>query len=352
MIRRPRLTPLARGQIVVAVLLVALIGTAAAMPVPYVRLSPGPTVDVLADGDPPLIEITGTTTYPTDGRLNLTTVSELGGPRSTLQFLQAVVGWLDPDRNVLPERVLFPEPISGDDAEEAETRAMETSQEDAVSAAVTYLDLPATEQVVVREVTVGSPADGQLEPGDRIVAVDGDPVVDGTEVRAAVRAVDPGDPVSITRERDGATEEVTIVTAPSPQDPEIPYLGVLTTVVLDPEFDVTISLDDIGGPSAGLVFSLGIVDQLTPQQETGGRFVAGTGTIDADGRVGPIGGLPQKLAAARDAGAEVFLVPADNCPESTGVDLGSMRLIKVETLGGAIDSLAALDGGPEPAGCG
>jgi Lon-like protease len=347
------LSSLARGQLTAAALFAGLVVTAALMPVPYVRLSPGPTVDVLAD-DPPLIAISGTETYPTEGRLDLTTVSELGGPRSRLQLLQAVRGWLDPDRTVLPERVLFPEPVSGEQVEQADNAAMEMSQEDAVSAAVDHLGLPAQQQVVVREVSADSPADGLLQPGDVVLTIDGKPVTEADQVREAVRSVAPGDEVVFGIERDGAAQSVAVVTAPSPTDAAIPYVGIVTAEVLVPDsFDVTISLDDVGGPSAGLVFSLGIVDQLTPQQETGGRFVAGTGTIDAAGTVGPIGGLPQKLAAARDAGAEVFLVPADNCSDSIGVDVGEMRLIRVETLDQAVSALAALrDGGPEPVGCG
>ena len=309
-----------------------------------------------ASANPPraiFCSITGTDTFPTDGRLDLTTVSELGGPRSNVTLIEALFGWISADVAVLPESLLYPEDVTGEEVEQADQQAMELSQESAIAAAVDYLDIDADTVVVVQEVSPESPADGALEAGDEILAVDRRSVTDPAQVRDIVRERSPGEDVELTIRRDGQEQSVTVTTGESPEEAGQPFIGVIPGVIVDPPFDVEISLDEVGGPSAGLVFALGIVDLLTPEQETGGRFVAGTGTVSADGMVGPIGGLPQKLAAARDAGAAVFLVPADNCADAAGVDVGDMRLLRVETLTEAVDALAALDsGGVEPVGCG
>ncbi len=349
-----RLSARAAAQAVAATTFAALLVTAALLPVPYVRLSPGPTINVLdEDRDPPLIQITGTATFPTDGRLDLTTVSELGGPRSNVSLIEAFFGWVAADVAVVPESLLYPDDVTGAEVEEADQQAMELSQESAIAAAVNYLDIDADTVVVVQEVSADSPADGVLEPGDEILAVDDREVTDPAQVRDIVRERSPGEAVELTIRRDGEQQSVTITTGESSVDAGEPFIGIVPGVVVDPPFEVDISLDEVGGPSAGLVFALGIVDRLTPEQETGGRFVAGTGTVSADGMVGPIGGLPQKLAAARDAGAAVFLVPGDNCADAAGVDVGDMRLLRVDTLATAVEALAALDAtGAEPVGCG
>jgi PDZ domain-containing protein len=100
-----------------------------------------------------------------------------------------------------------------------------------------------------------------------------------------------------------------------------------------------------------LMFALAVVDKLSPGELTGGRFVAGTGAIDAAGDVSPIGGIPFKMRAAHDAGATVFLVPDENCTEAAATAPAGLQLIRVTGLGDAVTQLEALDGGAPPRSC-
>ena len=114
---------------------------------------------------------------------------------------------------------------------------------------------------------------------------------------------------------------------------------------------MTFNLSDVGGPSAGLMFTLAVIDKMSAGDLNGGKFVAGTGTIDPVGKVGPIGGIQYKMVAAREAGAETFLVPADNCAEGRSMGDDCMELVKVDTLSGAVDSLHTLTSGGRPPAC-
>ncbi len=334
-----------------------LVAVGALLPMPYVSLSPGPVFDTLGEQDgQPLIVIEGTTTYPTDGRLDLTTVSESGGPRSRLGLLEAVKDWVDPDAVVVPERTLYTGQETAEEVEQRNAEDMELSQENAVTAAMNQLGIAMTTEVVVRSIAQEAPALGKLQAGDVILAVDGAPATSAIQSRDLVRARAPGEDVEIRVRRDtadGAEERDEVVTTePSPADPAIAYIGIVPGEVQVPPFEVELSLDRVGGPSAGLMFSLGIVDKLTPEQENGGRHVAGTGTIDADGTVGPIGGIQQKLRGARDAGATVFLVPTENCADAAGAGVDGLRLVRVTTLSDALAGLGAVVSGGEAPTCG
>jgi PDZ domain-containing protein len=127
-------------------------------------------------------------------------------------------------------------------------------------------------------------------------------------------------------------------------------VGVAETYTGFP-FRVKVNVGDIGGPSAGLMFALAIIDKLTPQNLAGGRFIAGTGEISVSGTVSPIGGIQQKMAGARAAGATVFLTPAGNCPDTAGAVPAGLRLMKVSTLAGAVAGLKALAAGRPVPSC-
>ncbi|MDX5310239.1 MAG: PDZ domain-containing protein, partial [Rhodococcus sp. (in: high G+C Gram-positive bacteria)] len=167
-----------------------------------------------------------------------------------------------------------------------------------------------------------------------------------------VAAVAPDTPVDIGIVRDGVEQTVAVTVGARPDDPEEGFLGISPEEVPDVPFDVTFNLADVGGPSAGLIFSLAVVDKLSPGELSGGAVVAGTGTIDSDGAVGPIGGITHKLVAASEDGATVFLVPADNCAEARSAAPDGMRLVEVETLEGAIGALGSLAGGGDAPSCG
>jgi PDZ domain-containing protein len=328
-----------------AVLVVLLSMAAALLPVPYVVLKPGPTADTLGrSGKTVLIRIEGRRTYPTDGHLDLTTVSVLGGPSRRMNLGTALRGWIDDQQAVVPEEQVFP---PGETAEEVQKEGqvdMRASQANATTAALRQLGIPVTTRLVVQRLVDPSPAKGRLLPGDEVLAVDDQPVQGSVvRLRQLVTRQPVGQRLRITLNRDGRqlTQSVTTRAA----DDGRPVIGVLTRVDADYPFTVEISLKDVGGPSAGLMFALGIVDKLTPGALTGGAHVAGTGTIDDRGRVGPIGGIPQKMAGARAAGATVFLVPPGNCAEAVANAPDGLRLVKADTLAHTVSALDALRAG-------
>ncbi|WP_250287013.1 MULTISPECIES: S16 family serine protease [unclassified Frankia] len=316
------------------------------LPVPFVLLSPGPVTDTLGRTDgKPLIEIEGRQTYPTSGRLELTTVEEI--PR--LNVLGAVRGWLSSDQAVVPRELVQPPGTSEEQIRQENTAAMIDSQDQATAAALRELGVAATgTSVVVYQLGARSPAEGRLLPGDVIVSVNGAAITTQGQLRDEIARVRPGQAVAISYVRDGgAPAQADIMTVPAPDDPSRPVIGIITTEKRSYPFTVTIRLKDVGGPSAGLMFALGIVDLLGPEQLTGGRTIAGTGTIDAAGTVGPIGGIQQKLLGARRSGAVAFLVPAGNCADARESAPGGLRLIRVETLQDAIGDLHALADNPQ-----
>jgi len=326
-------------------LVVLLSAIAALLPVPYVALSPGPTTNTLgAVGGNELIHIEGHKTYPDSGHLNLTTVSVLGGPQQRMDLVTALRGWLDSSIAVIPEEQVYPKGTSAKEAEQQSDDQMQESQEHATTAALRSLGIPVETSVAVAGIRPGSPSKGKLQVGDVIVSVDGKPVDGGVALRAAITAHAPGDPVTFVVDR-GGKRVTTSVTTTSDQGTTI--VGIETRDKAEYPFTVRIGLKDVGGPSAGLMFALGIVDKLTPGSLTGGAFVAGTGEIDDNGKVGPIGGITQKMIAARRAGATVFLAPAGDCAEAITAVPKGLRLVRIDSLESALSSLDALRENPD-----
>jgi PDZ domain-containing protein len=341
------LSPRVRRVAITAFVAVVLIALAAIVPVPYVKLSPGPTTNTLgAINGVSLINIEGRETYPTEGNLNLTTVKVLGGPGQRLDVLSAIGGWLDPDVAVVPEESVFPPGTTREQVREENAEEMALSQNNAAVAALRALDIPVGEYVVVQAIAEGAPSVGKLRAADEVLAIDGTPTPTPDAVVDAITAHEPGDDVEVTVRRDGAERTETVTTTASERGGEtVAAIGIVAAADFRLPFTVEIALEDVGGPSAGLMFALGIVDKLTPGPLTGGRFVAGTGTIDPAGNVGPIGGIEQKVVAAREAGATVFLTPAANCEAGKGAAPDGLRLVRVETLDGAMAALEAIETG-------
>lgn len=331
------------------VLAVLLTAGASAATVPYVAYAPGPTFDTLGESDgTPVIEVEGREVFPTDGRLDLTTISL----RSQLTLTEAVIGWLRRDRAVVPRELVFPPGDSDEVVRQRNAERLIASETAATTAALTQLGVPFTVQVEVDAVQPGLPADGRLREGDVLTSVDGEPVTGSQDLRDRVSSREPGSTLTVGYLRDGEPAEVELTTAAPEAGEARSVIGVQLAEVPEYPFDITITLTDVGGPSAGLMFALGILDKLGPESLTGGRYVAGTGEISTDGTVGPIGGIPQKIAAAEDKGAEVFLVPDANCAEAAASAPDGIRLVRVSTLQGALDALEALrEDGPEPPGC-
>jgi Lon-like protease len=319
------------------------IAVAVIAPVPYVALTPGPTLNTLGIlNGKPLIQVKGHRTYPTRGNLNMVTVSFLGGPQTEFNIFAALRAWLNPHDAVVPEQEIFPSDYTPQQVAQQDTEEMADSQQTATAAALCQLEIGFKAVETVQATLKGMPAAGVLRPGDVIEAVDGTPLSCRADAGTLIQARKPGAPVELTILRHGKTIPVRLVTANVQGEPEIGVDLVQSFVF---PFTVTISVGDIGGPSAGLMFALGLIDKITPDNLAGGRFIAGTGEIEANGTVEPIGGIQQKMVGARAAGATIFLTPAANCPDTAGAVPAGMRLIKVSSLAGAIAALGALKAG-------
>lgn len=321
-------------------LVLALVAVAWLRPLPYATYGPGPTLNVLGDTDgQEIVQINGATTYRDAGQLRMTTVS-VSRPGSDLSMWELLGTWLSRSDAVYPYASVYPDDETAEESEQEGQVEMSTSQQSAEVAALTELGYDVTiKGVEVGAIVADSPADGALAVGDRFVKVAGARVADAESVVDAIQAAPDGAPVDIVVRRDGKNERVQVTPAGEGTDKRV---GVTLSPDYDFPFSIAVNVDpDIGGPSAGLMFSLAIYDTLTPGSLTGDATVAGTGTIATDGTVGPIGGIQQKIVGAREAGAELFLVPADNCDDAKGARNGDMRLVEATTMHDARTSVAA-----------
>jgi PDZ domain-containing protein len=336
--------------LIAGVCVLAGLVVAAVVSVPYVALTPGPTLNTLSKaGGKPIIQITGHRTYLTTGNLNLVTVSYTGGPGTNFNIFSALRAWLTPNDAVVPASEIYSSGQTQQQVVQQDTQQMLGSQEDATAAALCYLNINYTTVDSISATVKGTPAYGVLQPGDVITAVDGQQVNCHHDVVTMIRNRKPGAPVTLTIDRKGATKTFTLVTKGVSGQPVV---GIqLAPPTYKFPFTVKINLSDIGGPSAGMMFALGIVDKLTPSSLTDGRFIAGTGVIAPTGAVEPIGGIEQKMAGARAAGATIFLTPAANCSNTTGAVPAGLRLVKVSSLAGAISDLRAIEQGKPVPSC-
>lgn len=314
--------------------------------VPYVALGPGPTYDTLHRvGGSEVVDISGTRTYPVAGQLRMTTVSL----RDDITLFGALGLWLSGREALAPREEYFQPGETRQQVEQRNVQQFQNSQSLAEVAALRYLGYPL--EVRADQVVAGSPAAKAIKAGDRIVRVDGQRIGRAEDVFNALRKTRPGDAVSLTIRGDTGPPRTERITLTSRQDRKQGFLGITPINHADVDFDIKISLADVGGPSAGLAFALTIVDKLTPGHLGGGQSIAGTGEIDQSGTVGPIGGIEFKLTAAREAGASAFLTPAANCDEAKANAPEGLKLLKVNTLGDAVRSLKALAAGKQPPGC-
>ena len=348
----PRQAPATRRQLtllIAAAAIAAAVVVAALLPVPYVILSPGPTLNTLGtQSGKPLIVISGHHTYPTNGHLNLVTVSYQGGPSNGFNLFTALQAWLSPHEAVVPESELFGTDLTQQQVTRQDTQQMASSQQLAQAAALCQLGIPFTVLDTVAQIEPRAPAAGVLKAGDVITAVDGKKLTCRADAGTMIRARKPGAPVELTVDRHGTTHQFRMKTANVKGKAVV---GVAVNENYKFPFQVKINIGNIGGPSAGLMFALGIMDKLTPHGLTGGRFIAGTGEISANGAVSPIGGIQQKMAAARAAGATIFLTPASNCADTARAVPAGLRLVKVSTLRDALAALRALKLGQPVRGC-
>lgn len=330
------------SSILASVLLVVLFAVAAVTPVPYVTMSPGPTVDVLAESrGEEIVQVDGHERYDTDGRLELTTI-KLTGPDQKVNLGEALTAWFDKSRAVYPRDAYYAPEESEEDVETESSVQMISSQDTAVAVALTELGYELDKITEVLAVNPGSPAEDKLKVRDEILAVNGKSVASADDVAKIVRSTPRGGTATFDVRRGEEMLTVRVEPEPSEDDPEVPVVGIIVGPSYDFPFNVSVNIDErIGGPSAGLIFSLGVYDTLTPGALTGGAAVSGTGTIAEDGSVGPIGGIQQKIVAAAGSGAELFLVPPGNCESALalGLDEEEMRLVKAPTMHSAVESL-------------
>ncbi|MDY6051663.1 MAG: site-2 protease family protein [Rothia sp. (in: high G+C Gram-positive bacteria)] len=318
------------------------------VPVNFVAESPGPTFNTIGEfNSKPLIEIEGAQTYPVGGNLDMTTVSVAGGPNSSLFAVEALATWLEDSTAVLPSDLIYDPSVTREQVSAQNSADMTNSQEVAQAAALTQLGIDYTEILTVSGTSEGGPSQGILREGDVVTALDGQVLEGYAELTQRVNA-SAGNPVTVTVMRDGQEQEVTLT--PSYNEQRQRYvLGLYIARSFEFPMTVTYGLQEVGGPSAGMMFALGIIDELTEGQMTGGVHFAGTGTIDSDGTVGSIGGIEQKMRGAADAGATVFLAPADNCDDVVGRVPRGLKVVKVSTLDEAVDAVTRIGQGEDPA---
>lgn len=302
------------------------------IPLPYYALGPGPARDVV-----PLIQVSGAEREPSTGSLLLTAVSV-----RQVTGIELLLGGLDPDVEIEPAGEVVPVGTTFEQERERAISQMDTSKLDAAAAALRFLtDYPSDhgDGVLVRAVVPGCAAEGELFPGDRIVAIDGEPVTDVRDVARILGERPSGERIAFDLRVDGVPEAARLVREPCGGS-EDPIVGV--SLMNSFPIGIAIASGGIGGPSAGLMFALGICELLGDDDLAAGRTIAGTGEIGPGGRVYPIGGVAQKVAAAEEAGATAFLVPRDNLAEARATGT-SLRLIVVDDLS---DAVAALAGQP------
>lgn len=324
---------------VLAGLLVFLIGLA---PVRYVIIGPGPTFDTLGKyGGKQVIQITGTSTSASAGQLRMVTVNVT----DDIDLLSAIKSWFDPQEKVVPRELFYPPDQSNEQVERENKEAFEESQSSAETSALRELGYPV--KVTVKEVVADGASAGKLAPGDVVTSVDGQTVTSTQKLLDLIRAKPAGTTMAIARQRGEATETVRVTTKAGGDG--TPRIGVTAENKQPHPFEITYHLENVGGPSAGLMFTLGTIDALNSDDLTGGKVIAGTGTIDDEGNVGIIGGIAQKLIGAKDDEAAYFLTPAGNCAEANENAVAGLTLVKVENLDGALDALKEIRaGGPIP----
>lgn len=319
--------------------------------VPYVVLGPGPTFNTLGVGPDgkEVVDIEGTKVYPATGHLNMTTVAQEDEP----VLVEALWRWASGREQLVPRDLVYPPDKSREEVDKRNTADFEASESKAQNAALGYLKYAPA--LTVEMVSKDGASQGKLQAGDAIDRVNGTPITSGEQFEKLLKTTKPGDKVEVEFRRKlappGAPPQTATITLGKGEDADRGYLGIVPGYAPWAPFAIDFNLANIGGPSAGLMFALAVVDKLTDGDLAGSKFVAGTGTIDDDGKVGSIGGITHKMFAASEAGATVFVVPGDNCTEARSGNDEGLELVRVDTLSGAVDALHTISAGGEPPRC-
>ncbi|MFZ1381485.1 MAG: S16 family serine protease [Scrofimicrobium sp.] len=348
--------------VIAALLLTAVLVGVAMIPVPYVVHSPGPTVNVLGSQGSTVVLEFGESSDPSvpvvrsekedEGQLRMVTVSESGGPGTKLRLIELIQAKFNPGDEVDRYEDLYDDTVTAEELKDAGAAQMTSSHSAASIAAFDYLGIPMESTLTIEGAVAGSSAENQVEQGDILVSIK---TPDGVEHRVdrpsvpfdLMKETAPGSTVIVTVNRAGEEIEIPIVTT-GPQEGENfegSKMGIYLFADTKLPFDVTIHLERIGGPSAGLIFALGIISRLSDHDITGGQVIAGTGALSFSGDVIPIGGVKQKMYGAKRDGAEWFLVPFDNCDSVIGNTPKGLTVIPVKTLAGAVDVVEQIASG-------
>ena len=332
------------------------------VPMPYVVDSPGPTFDVAGQyRGTPFIEVSGTdprtgeevevdALHEDGGELRMVTVSESGGPGNRLTLARLLAALVDSSSTITPYDEVYPEGTTQEAVDAAQSTMMRSSQSTAEAAALSELGWTVPARVTIRGAVEGSDAAGKVEDGDVIVSVvDASGIEHEIDTASAifdlVTTTPAGTDLELVLDRAGTRVSETVTTMPADEGEEGSRLGVYLDVAVDLPLDVSFNLSEVGGPSAGMMFALGIIVRLTEGDLAGGASIAGTGTMSYDGRVGAIGGIAQKMAGAARDGAEYFLAPSSNCEEVLGAIPDGLSVVSVSTLEEALDAVEAIADG-------
>jgi len=320
------------------------------VPVPFVAWSPGSTYDLLSvQGGRPLIDVAGVGVHPTTGQLRLTTVG-VTPVDARVNLVEALAAYWMSSRDALPREAVYPPQLDAQTVRNQESAQMDSSQSGAVVAALRQAGMPVSELPMVVSVVASGPSANYLQAGDLVTKIDDTDVQTVDAVRLAIVRRHVGDQVVVTFLRDGQESHATMTTAATSAQPDVPSIGVTLGMGYTYEPRVSFNVDPaIGGPSGGLMFSLAIYDKLSGDDLAAGRIIAGTGTIDAQGTVGAIGGVQEKIAAAAQDHATIFLLPAANCPDV--IRPTDIQLVPVTTLDEAVRALQTPGAPSSVAGC-
>jgi len=314
------------------------------VPTPYVLMSPGTPQNILGDA----ISITGAQTFPTTGKLSVTSVM-VTNPDSYITGFDILNGWITSDEAVLPRAEIYPANETAEQSNQQGAADMQESQLNATSAALSLLGYKSESKLIINTVNPNSNAFKQLLTGDQIISIDQKVLTSATQITEYLGAKQAGDTVNlkVVRSSNGSTSGSTPIDVPvklSKRDDGSAYIGVNIETKHNFPVNVKIKLDETGGPSGGLIFALGIVEKLQSEDLIRGRNIAGTGTITDTGKVGPIGGITEKIIGAKKAGVKIFIAPIDNCSDITHLELlTGIKVVPVATLSEALAVLRAPD---------
>ena len=334
------------------ILVVALIAAVFLVPVNAVIEAPGPTWNVLDNGsssDQDVLKVSGTETYPTEGALRMTTVSVSGCPGYPVTTADLIAAWFSADKRIVDRNEVCPQDQSAEQVEETGKAQMTASQDSAVIAALVETGKAGAMHLTVTEVTEQQTST-EIQAGDVLETITPQggqttTLASFSQLRELMTTIPEGTRVTLGVRR-GDQKASAVLTTIAPQEGTTgSLLGLSLKISVDSPVEATFGLSDVGGPSAGMMFALGVVDEITPGSLTGGKDISGTGTIDMTGQVGPIGGIQQKMAGARESGSTFFLAPASNCNEVKGHEPKDMQVFAVNTLHEAVAATEAIASG-------